>query len=428
MAEKKARKAKQVDESALTPKQPGARYRGTFNIERWRNAIQRASDPVYPDRSLLYDIYEDILLDLHLTAVTEKRIEDIKGSKIRFVDKGKENQKINWLIEAPWFCDMLADIMESRLWGYTASWLDLSGGEFRKYQLLSRHNVISEKGIFVQYAGDREGTVIVPPSPYADYVLTAGKQDHLGLLLKAAPFVYFKRGDISDWATFNEIFAAPIRKGKYPAYDKQVKQELYDAITKSGGMQTLLHPDGTELEIISSNAGGSVVTYKGLADFCDKQLSKAFLLNTMTLDAEGGQYKGDIHADGEKMVRRSDRRFVLAVLNTELWRLLDLHGFNPGNGKFVCDEEEEISLKDRITIDSEAAKHIVIPPEYWYERYGYPIPKGGPQAAPQPTFSGLVAKEPATTLPPMGGHAAQEAAQEPAPQPPKKRNLRSFFV
>jgi hypothetical protein len=419
MSNNKKNQTRKVDESALIPK-PQARYRGTFDIQRWRNAIQRASDPAHPDRSLLYDIYEDILLDLHLTAVTEKRIEDLKGAKIRFVNKAKENQDINWLIEAPWFYDMLSDIMEARLWGHTASWLDLSGGEFQKYQLLSRKNVIPEKGVFVKQSGDREGVSIVPPSPYADYVITAGKTDSLGMLIKAAPFVFLKRGDISDWATFNEMYAAPIKKGTYPPYDNQIKKELFEALSQAGGFQSLLYPAGTTLDIVQANAAGSVATYQGFADFCDKQLSKAFLLNTMTLDAEGGQYKGDIHADGEKLVRRADRRFVLAVLNTDLWRLLDMHGFNPGDGMFVCDEEEQLSLKERMDIDEKAAKQIVIPPEYWYERYGYPVPEGGPQAAPQPAFPGFAASDAA----PIG----EQFPREPARQPSKRRNLRSFFV
>ncbi|MCL2502657.1 MAG: DUF935 domain-containing protein [Bacteroidales bacterium] len=410
---KERSKVKPVDKAALMPKTPGARYRGTFDIQRWRSAIQRATDPTHPDRSLLYNIYEDILLDLHLTAVTEKRIEDLKGSKIRFVDRGKEIQEINWLIEAPWFYDMLSEIMEARLWGYTASWLDLSGGEFQKYELLCRHNVIPERGLFVRQPGDREGTSIVPPSPYANYVITAGKADSLGLLLKAAPVVYLKRGDISDWATFNEMFAAPIRKGTYPPYDAQIKKELFEAIEKSGGFQALLHPAGTELDIMQASSGGAVATYLGFANFCDKQLSKAFLLNTMTMDAEGGQYKGDIHADGEKLVLRSDRRFVLAVLNTELWRLLEAHGFKPGNGKFVCDEEETLSLKDRMEVDREVAKQVIIPPVYWYERYGIPVPEDGPQAALQPAFPTWSASDPMKPTTAL---------------PTKKITLRSFFV
>lgn len=109
-------------------------------------------------------------------------------------------------------------------------------------------------------------------------------------------------------------------------------------------------------------------------------MSKATVRNTMTTDAEGGQYKGEVHQESEKGVFASDRRFVLNILNTSFRTLLELHGFTPGDGKFVCVEEDHICLKDRITIDMQASQKVVIPPVYWYDKYGYPIPEGGPQA------------------------------------------------
>jgi Mu-like prophage protein gp29 len=400
------------DEGALIPKLQ-APYRGSFDIQRWRNALQRAEDPIYPDWSLLYDIYNDIMLDTHLTAVIEKRVEHIKGTPLRFVDKGKENQDINWLIEAPWFTDMLGDILEARFWHYSAAWLDLSGKQYNKYRMLPRKHILPEKGLFVKRQGDRTGTSIITP-PYSNYIITAGNPDEMGLLLKMAPWVLLKRGDVSDWATFNEIYAAPIRKGTYPLYDEPAKKALFEAIVQAGGFGAFAHPNGTTLEFVQANAAGSVATYQGLADFCDKQMSKAGLLNTMTLDAEGGQYKGDVHQESEKLVLQSDRRFVLAVLNTSLWELLNTHGFNPGTGKFIYVNEERIPLKERIEIDLKVAGQVEVPPEYWYETYNIPVPKGGPKAVPRVAPISLSDTDP------------EPPALEPTPN--RKKGLRDFFV
>lgn len=365
--------------------------RDGFDIARWRTAIKQAEDPKEPDRTLLYDIYNDIQCDSHLTAVLEKRIEYIKGCNLVFSENGKENPAITELIQSTWFGDLLGDILSARFWGYTAVWLDLSGGIFQKYKLLNRCHIIPEKGLFVEKRGARTGMDILNP-PYSDFILTAGKTDDLGILLRAVPWVLLKRGDVSDWATFNELYASPFRVGTYPAFNQAVKSELEAAVKNSYARAYAILPEGTKLEFIQNNGtGSSSSAYNALADFCDKQLSKLFLHSTMTTDAEGGEYKGDVHERSEQGVHKSDRRFVQNVLNSRLAILLERHGFNPGTGKFVFPEEDHICLKDRLDMDLKLSEKIVIPDEYWYERYNLPVPKGGPKAKQQeanrPAFS-----------------------------------------
>lgn len=357
-----------------------APQRDGFDISKWRSAIKRAEDPDMPSRVLLYDIYNDILLDSHLTAITDKRLEKVMGTKLVFTNEGKPNEAINALIESPWFSDMLNDILSSRFWGYTASWIDLSGGMFHKYKLFNRRHIVPEKGLFLVKQEDRNGVDITVP-PYSDYILTAGKPDNFGLLIKAASWVLLKRGDISDWATFNEIFAAPIRVGHYPDFNPEIKKEMAKAIGQSGAMPWYLIPEGAKLELIQNDSSGSTSAYKELADFCDKQLSKLFLHATMTLDAEGGQYKGDIHAESESIVHQSDRRYVLSVLNTKFKTLLETHGFNPGDGKFQFIVEDHICILERFDMDVQMNNIIEIPPEYFYEKYNIPLPESGPAPA-----------------------------------------------
>ena len=47
--------------------------RSSQDIESWRNAIKSAESTFFPRRTLLYDLYSEILLDGHLSAVIEKR-------------------------------------------------------------------------------------------------------------------------------------------------------------------------------------------------------------------------------------------------------------------------------------------------------------------------------------------------------------------
>lgn len=357
---------------------PSAPRRDGFDIARFRSALKMAESTDSPSRTILYDIYNEIMLDAHLSSVVDKRLDGIRSLKITFDAGTKPNESINNLIDAPWFTEMLSDLLEARFWGYTVSWLDLSGAMFRKYKLLPRKHVVPAKGVFLRKQDDRDG-VQYTVTPYSNYVITAGEADDLGLLLKAISWVLLKRGDISDWATFNEMFAAPFRKGKYPQYNEEAKKALAEACNAMGSMQYAIIPNETDIEFIQNGSSGSTQAYERFAMFCDKQVSKLFLRNTMTTDAEGGNYKGEVHQDSEDGVFASDRRYILGLLNGRFKELLSLHGFNPDAGKFVCVEEDHICLKDRIAIDMQAASIVEIAPEYWYHKYGYPIPKGGPK-------------------------------------------------
>ncbi|MEG1763159.1 MAG: DUF935 family protein [Bacteroidales bacterium] len=352
----------------------GSPRREGFDISKWRMAIKQAEDPRLPNRSLLYDIYNDILIDSHLTAVIEKREDAITGTSLTFSDK---DDPIAELIEMPWFEDFLKDILNAKFWGYSAMWVDLATTQFNNYKLLPRKNINPCKGIFLNKPEDKEGASYTNP-PYCHYVVTAGKEDDLGLILKAVPWVLLKRGDVSDWATFNELFASPFRKGTYQM-GTPGKEELIKALQNAGGMAWAAIPSDCTLDFIQNQASGSTQAYQALAEFCDKQVSKLFLGNTLTTDAEGGQYKGDIHAQSEKGKFASDRRFVLNILNTHFIHLLDAHGFNPeGTFKFVV--EDNIPLSDRLEMDLKLSEKVEVPVEYWYSKYNLPLPEKGAKA------------------------------------------------
>lgn len=367
------------------PTQP---KRDGLAMKEFTAAVKQAEATTNPSYIKLQDMYINILTDLHLTGVVKKRRYNIASTKYEFVsENGKFNEAIDNLMNMPWWRQMLTQLLDATLFGYTVSWLDLSGGTFQKYKMLPRKHILPNSCMFLSKQTDRTGIVYSEP-PYSNFIVSAGESGDLGDLLKAVPWVLLKRGDISDWATFNEFYAAPFRKGKYPQYDIEAKKALGKACAEAASFGFAIIPDTTDLEFIQTQASSSTDAYERFAAFCDKQISKGFLLNTMTLDAEGGKYKGDIHNESEKGVFAADRQYVLDILNTQILALLEIHGFNPGKGYFVVTEEDHLCLKDRIIIDEKVDSKVEIPAHYWYARYGIPMPEGGPKArvaSPTPT-------------------------------------------
>lgn len=351
--------------------------RQNYDMGHFRNAIKIAEQVLFPQRTELYDIYTDILIDTHLTAVIEQREDALLSERIVFSENGKENELINDLLELPFFEDMILEIFRKRLWGHSLMWIDLSGAQFNDFKLIDRKHVIPEKGLFVERQYYNNGIDFTQP-PYTFYTLAVGGQRDLGLLLKAVPWVLLKRGDVSDWASFNEIFANPIRKGSYPLYNDDAKKELMEGLRDLGAFGSVVHPKETDLELLIANAAGSAETYEKLQIVCDKQLSKLLVGQTMTTDDGSSKSQGEVHERVGKAKTEKDRRLILNTLNTQFKELLELHGFNPGKGKFHYKKTVNLTeLKARLDIDEKVAQKVEIEPEYWYETYNLPVPKTG---------------------------------------------------
>jgi len=352
------------------------------DVSKWKTALKSAEDPDYPDRSKLMDLYHDLMLDGHLTSITEKRILNITNLPMVWqTGTGKENVLITDLLETEAFEYLLRTIVESRLFGFSLNWVDITqpGANKPSVKLVDRRHVEPSRNIYKHKSGDslNSGIDYTQP-PLSNYVLTAGRADDMGLLLKCAPYVLWKRGDIGDWATFAEVFGSPLRKGKFPLGDDQSKRELEDAMNEAGSANSIVMPDTCDIDFVqntTSTSGKGV--HESFADFLNNEMSKIILGNTMTTDAQGGNYKGEVHQDSEKGIFNADKKFVLRILNSEFWKLLEIHGYNPADGKFTILESDNMPLKDRIVIDKELNGIVEMEPEYFYEKYGITVPKGG---------------------------------------------------
>ena len=354
--------------------------RSTKTLQAWRNALQSAESPTYPNRRLLYDIYAELELDTHVASVREKRMLNVLSSDIVFFDKaGKENDTVSALIGQPFFRDMCADILDSRSWGHTLLYFDslsLNPDTQSKYLLVPRRNVIPERSLITRQTGDMDGINYTEP-PYCHYTISAGDPLDLGLLNKAAPYVMYKKNTSQDWATYNEVYGFPFRKVTYSGNDANVRRELERMMSESFRASFAIIPEGAQIEFIQNQQGGSngFELFKQLIALCDKQVSKLYLGNTMTTDAEGGNYKGEVHEKAEMRIAESDRHFLLSILNTDFIRVMETFGIPTQGGWFAFNDTEELPLKERFAMDMQLASFLPMDYDYFYGKYNVPKPK-----------------------------------------------------
>ena len=118
---------------------------------------------------------------------------------------------------------------------------------------------------------------------------------------------------------------------------------------------------------------GSLDVYRGLADFCNAELSKLFLGNTLTTEASdtGTQALGTVQKKGEDIILREDRKYILNILNYQLTDILADMGFDTRSGRFQYDETEDTDLDQQLrVVQGLYAMGLEIDHDYLYEKFG----------------------------------------------------------
>ncbi len=347
--------------------------RTTQDIKKWRDAL-KAAESIVPRRISLYDLYSDILLDGHLSSIVEKRIMSILNTDLVFSRDNKPVDEVNALIRTTQFEILLREIMNAKFWGYSLIWTDFSNLDVA---LIPRKHVEPHKGLILKRQYELTGEPY-RTEKYKNYLLEAGSPDDLGLFLKAAQYVIYKRGAFGDWAQFSELFGMPFRIGKYETYDVDGRVNLEKALDEAGSAAYAVVPKSTDIEFhwpsSGSNANGEL--YHKLEEACDEEMSVLILGQTMTTkDTSGSGYaQGLIHQNVEYNIHQSDRRYVLRILQEKLNPILQAHGYQVEGGKWNFQESDGLSIKDRLDMDTRLAMFVPISDDYFYEKYGIPKP------------------------------------------------------
>ena len=229
--------------------------RGRKDISTWRSALLSAESVYFPNRSQLYDLYADVVLDGHLSGVIAKRIDAVLNKEVYFERDGQRDPHFDGLVRSLDFRKVIRTIMETQLWG--VSGIEFIPGAALAFELIPRKHIKPELGIIAYEQTGSDGIAY----EQLQQVWVMGETRDLGLLLKCAPYCLFKRGGLSDWAEYIEIFGQPVRIIRYDSYDEQTKVELKKVLDESGSSLTLMLPRQADFEIKDgkqSNSDGNL--------------------------------------------------------------------------------------------------------------------------------------------------------------------------
>lgn len=384
MANKKKKKYNKIAVQGNIGRQPdtaGAKtiivtqpHRGNIDIGDYLKAVKAAENVDFPSWAKLYDIYDDILTDGHLSAVIQKRKSSILNTQIEFKRNGKVDEAIGEQLRSPWFQNFLSDLADTIQWG-TSTFQFFRNGEWIGYDLIPRKHVNPVKRIILKRQTDITGDSF---DEYADLV-TVGTPRDLGILAKAALYVIYKRNATADWAQFIELYGHPLKEGIYDGWDEEARTKMTDDLYNMGGSAVILHPKGTEIKIHDAGSkSASSDLYKSFVQYCNDELSKLELGNTLTTEAgdTGTQALGTVHQKVEDKIEKADRQMFLSVLNYELTDVFTNLGMNTAGGEFSFVVPQDKDLSARIIIDMQLKNSgLPMSDDYFYETYGIEKPK-----------------------------------------------------
>ncbi len=245
----------------------------------------------------------------------------------------------------------------------------------------------------------------------------SGHPTRAGIIRTCAWMYLFKNYSIKDWVTFAEVYGMPLRLGKYDANTSpEDKQKLIQAVVQLGTDAAGVISKSTEIEFIQSikNAGDNI--YEALANFCNREMSKAIVGQTLTAEvgSNGSYAASQTHNEVRRDLTKADAKALMETLRRDL--IDPLVRFNMGDGVNLPwlkpdlsePEDQEKSAKTYSILIKDCG--LPVSKKHVYEKFGIPEPQKGEdilmpiqnQAPPELAMKAMKEEKPPTPVKAQG--------------------------
>ncbi|MEA5090822.1 DUF935 domain-containing protein [Solidesulfovibrio sp.] len=279
--------------------------------------------------------------DPHYRSVLATRKNQVSGLEVRVVAATDTAEDVkaadlirDWLNRDE-LADELFDVLDAVGKGFSETEIiwDTSGREWFPFRLERRDprwfQFDRSDGRTPMLLSEAGQPVPLSPYKYISHVhkSKSGLPIRGGLARVSAWCYLFKNFDLKSWVEFAEVFGVPLRLGKYgPGATKEDKAVLLQAVRSISRDAAAIIPASMSIDFIEAKISGSIALFEKLAEFLDKQVSKAVLGQTGTTDV--GQHVGtaNAHEEVRRDIEAADARQLAATLNRDLVRpMVDLN-------------------------------------------------------------------------------------------------------
>lgn len=274
--------------------------------------------------------------DPHYASVLATRKRAVSGLEVTVEAAGDEAadvdlaDEIRDLVSRPEFGDLLPELLDALGKGYAVAEIiwDRTGRTWspERYEWRDpRHFVFDlEDGRTLRLLDEADMVRGIPLAPYKFIAhvprLKSGLPIRGGLARLVAVAHMCKSYALTDWLAFCEVFGMPLRLGRYgPGASEDDIRKLVTAVANIGTDAAGVIPESMRVEFVEAGkAAGGQELFQRLAEWLDKQVSKAVLGQTMTTDDGASLSQAQVHNDVRLDILRADVRQLANTLNRDL--------------------------------------------------------------------------------------------------------------
>ena len=341
----------------------------SFNV-----AVQAAESPLYPNRFLLCQTYQQIVLDGQVESGMLQRKSKVMAQKFQIMDsKGEENEEKTKLFNQKWFYDFVNMSLDSVFWGYSlVQFGAVVNDSFTSVELVPRIYVVPEKSLVRNNTATVTEGKNFEESPYNNWCIGVGDKKNLGILMKLAPYVIWKKNAMAAWAEFAEIFGAPMRLGKTNVRDEETRQNMINMMKNMAVASYAVIDIDDQIELVQASRTDAYQVYDKMVERCNSEISKIILGQTGTTDEKSYSGSANVHENVAQLIAKQDLLMIEQVVNAQLIPMLNRLGFAI-DGTFQFDRSETLSLADKAKIDASFMPYFKYNIEYLEKTYGVEI-------------------------------------------------------
>lgn len=351
------------------------------DIQTYLSAVRHAENIQAPNRTNLYRLYQDVVIDAQVSTVMTSRKNAILGRNFNIIDINGDIDlnKTKLLNKGDWLYKFIGHALDSIFYGFSLIQFDYKydfmGNKINddfKIDLVPRTNVCSEYGLVTPAMGQFTGGVEFFEAPYKYWNIPVGEIRDLGLLQKLSPLYIWKKNSFSSWAEFTEIFGVPMRIIKTDMTDENTKVNALHMMKNMGAGGAGIFDRNDLVEVLESKqSDGSI--FNNIIERCNTEIAKLVLGQTGTIEEKAFVGSATIHERVLQQYTNKDEKFIENLFTTHLIPFLNLHGFGFEGCTIQIAPIDELSLKDQIANIIALSKFYDIDPEFITEKSGIKI-------------------------------------------------------
>lgn len=325
---------------------------------KYNIALTAAESPMYPNRFLLMQMYQQIVLDGQIqSAMLQRKSKILSKPLCIYNPDGEKDEMKTALFESKWFTDFSNMALDSKFWGFSlVQFGPIINDQYTSVELVPRIYVVPEFSL----VRSNTATVTVgkrfDESPYNNWAIGVGDKKDLGLFMYLAPYVIWKKNAMAAWAEFAEVFGSPIRVGKTDVRDELTRKNMENMLKNMGVASWAVLDLNDNIEMMQASRTDAYEVFDKMVERCNSEISKIILGQTGTTDEKSYSGSANVHADVAKMIEKQDKLWMQYVINNQLIPMMIRNGFDLSGCVAKYDETESLPITEQAKIDVEFMK------------------------------------------------------------------------